>query len=242
MEDKEYNRENSERAKYFNKMYSKYGFQIVPSPKVYKQFEESLELQKMGFTAIKPGFWGKSIDSNIIHLINLLALKGTAYALKWGVSLSYVPHKWEQKIKWHQTLKSSKFDLWCVSLDFFNCIGKDWLKGEQLLVHAGAGELFLRENIILTWSKFEKKVLDWYKTTSSITGIIQQAEEQIQDESKWIKHSPDPWLILGFSNGKLGQIERARQALNKYFNEGHETIESHKNLMDALGKITKQTP
>jgi hypothetical protein len=238
MENKEYTREISERAKYFSKIYSKYGFQIVPASKVYNQCEDVLEFQKIGFTTLKPGLWGKSIDSDITHLIKFLALKGTAYVLKWGVSLSYVPHKWEKEIKWHKSLKSSQFDLWCVSLDYYPCCGKDWLKGEQYLVYAGNGEIFFKESINLMWNKLEKKVLDWYKTANSISGIIRLSEEQIYNESKWVRHSPDPMVILAFSIGKEGRINQAKQVLNEYINNSFEMAGSQKNLIDALDQIT----
>src|SRR5437899_10111610 len=65
----------------------------------------------MGFASAKRGHWARQIDGDIFQVIKMNALKGVAYGLSYGLSLSYVPYHYVPKLKWHRTLKSVSLDL-----------------------------------------------------------------------------------------------------------------------------------
>jgi hypothetical protein len=104
-------KQTEERIKYYNHVNRKYGINFVPTDKIYQVFEETIRPVQLGFVPLKTGFYARPINDDIVHLLKLLALKGRTYTLKWGVSLSYIPHEYEKNLRWHKSFKSSKFDL-----------------------------------------------------------------------------------------------------------------------------------
>jgi aspartyl/asparaginyl-tRNA synthetase len=83
----------------------------VPAEKVHSIFSDVLNPAELGFILAKRGTWARQIDADIFHVIKLDALKGGAYGLSYGLSLSYVPYPYVPQLKWHRTLKSVSLDL-----------------------------------------------------------------------------------------------------------------------------------
>ena len=82
---------------------------FVPADEVYGVFAKIVVVS--GFQSIRKGVLAKQANDEIIHLIKLEAYKGGIYGIMWGVSLNYVPHRWENELRWHRSIKSSVFDL-----------------------------------------------------------------------------------------------------------------------------------
>ena len=75
-------------------------------------------LAENGFEAVAPRRWVRSRHDSIRDLLELQALKGTAYSPAWGFSLDFVPHVTSGgDTKWHRTPKSARFDLMYWSID-----------------------------------------------------------------------------------------------------------------------------
>jgi hypothetical protein len=89
----------------------KYGYEMVSASKVYDAFNTIAPPSLPRFAVLKEGQLVREVCSDIVHLINLSATKGGRYTFRWGVSLTYVPHEWDPKPKFHRTLKSARFDL-----------------------------------------------------------------------------------------------------------------------------------
>lgn len=77
---------------------------FIPADEVYRVFEKIVVLS--GFQLIRKGMLARQVSEEIIHLINLAAYKGAIYGIQWGVSLNYVPHRWENELRWHRSIKS----------------------------------------------------------------------------------------------------------------------------------------
>jgi hypothetical protein len=91
----------------------------VPAPTTLHLFEDIVQPERLGFTLLKKNLFGKQASTDIVHLLKLQAIKGGSFTLWWGVSLSYVPHKWQTELEWHRTFKSSRFDLFEEPLNIF---------------------------------------------------------------------------------------------------------------------------
>jgi hypothetical protein len=69
-------------------------------------------LAENGFEPVAPRRWVRSRHDFIRDVLELQALKGTAYSPAWGFSLDFVPHVTAGgDTKWHRTPKSARFDL-----------------------------------------------------------------------------------------------------------------------------------
>lgn len=231
-------RELSERLAYFGGIASKYGYQESTRPtEVYPEVAKIIAPDKLGLVAITDSLWGQVVDDDIVHLLKVLQMKGASYMLKWGASLSFAPKVSNTSISFHRTLKSAQFDLWCVPLDYHPNLGKNWLEGEKCMIHDGFGRDFLRQSIKGMWDKLDKRITGWYEATRSLTGVLRETREQIEHESKWLPHSPDPALVCAFTLARLGDSALASAALETYLATDRKAAEMRVGIEKALLKV-----
>ena len=81
-------------------------WELVPAEAVYETFHHVV--RPSGFRAISNGVLARPVTDDISHLIKLVAYKGGEYHFRWGASLAYVPHSWNNALRWHRTSKSFK--------------------------------------------------------------------------------------------------------------------------------------
>ena len=61
--------------------------------------------------------------------------------------------------------------------------------------------------------RYESKIFNWFKTASSLEGLIQIAERQIETGKSYNQHSPNPKLVLAFLYCKASQKDKAVQMI-----------------------------
>ena len=231
-------REISERIQYFGNIAAKYGYSTVPASVVYQAFERIARLERKGFTPIKTGLYGRVINEDIVHLIKLQPLKGRDYTVWWGVSLSFIPYKWDTRLRWRRTFKSSRFALFETPFDYFSLGTANWRERERFVANTLHGEEYFKRTLEELWRRLEGEIDSWFGSTESLSGVLEKAREQV--ERKWIgpSHHPNPLMVYAFTLARLGYIEEAHIAIEKYFQLGFETSKAQENLMKALEKIS----
>jgi len=230
-------REISERIRYFNNVAAKYGYSAVPASVVYQAFGQIARLERREFALIKTGLYGRMINEDIVHLIKLQPLKGRDYTVWWGVSLTFIPYKWDTRLRWRRTFKSSRFALFETPFDYFLLGTADWREREKFVANTLHGEEYFKETLEEMWRRLEREIDSWFASTASLNGVLEKAREQV--ERKWIgpSHYPHPLIVYAFTLARLGYIEKAHIAIKKYFQLGFETSKAQENLMEALEKI-----
>jgi hypothetical protein len=227
-------KQTEERIKYFNAIYKKYGFNQVPAKVTYNAFEEIVNPERLGFIPIKIGFYACPINDDIVHLLKLLALKGTQYTFQWGASLSYVPHEWKKGLHWSKSLKSSKFDLFQFGHES-SFWGADWKENINHVVQTMNGEKFLKETTKTAWDELHDTITDWFSSTQNLIDILRKADEQVKKNLDY--HYPNPLLVYAFTQKRLGKVEEANEALTKFLASRKEGVEVQNNLKIAIEKI-----
>lgn len=75
-------------------------------------------LEEIGLEAMARRKWGDPGERPIRRLFELQPLKGASYTPLWGFSFDFVPHLTGRgEIRWHRTLKNTRFDLACRPID-----------------------------------------------------------------------------------------------------------------------------
>ena len=214
------------------------GWQHVAAEKIYAIFDEVVQPAKLGFEAAKPGMLVRAVDHDIAHLLKLRPLKGAAYEVCFGVSLSYVPYPYVPKLKWHRTMKSA-------NLDLFEAPQVEWPsnheKGEEAnpyLISASLGEKCFREELCRAWEKSSPQAHAWFEATRTLQGIAQKCAEQLSRKQDGVRYLPGARLVHAFTLAKLGRRAESESELARFFEEYHETGQARTNLRSALQEMS----
>jgi len=230
-------KEITERIQYFQSIAAKYGHESVPASEIYHTFDKIAQPAQYGFLVVKTGLYGKAIINDIVHLLKLQAQKGASYTVWWGVSLSYVAHAWEASLRWHRTLKPSRFDLFETPFDYSSVSSANWREREKYLAHSLNGKRFLRETLETMWKRIRQPALAWFSSMQSLDDILQKWHEQAVRE--WIgqHHHPDPMMVYAFTLGRMGRTTEAQASLDTYLVLDLESPQAQDNLKRALAQI-----
>jgi hypothetical protein len=223
--------------KFYEKVEKHGGWQQVPAERIYSIFSETLKPAEMGFVIAKRGYLARQIDADIFHIIKLDALKGGAYGLSYGLSLSYVPYPYVPKVKWHKSLKS-------VSLDLREQPQVHWVDSkndktpiESYIATSMLGEKCFREELENAWKHSSQKTTTWFDSTRNFAGILDKCEQHLGKSETGIRYLPGPRLVRAFTYAKTGRSNDAKAELDLFLNEYQEGDESRTNLYAALSEI-----
>ena len=227
--------------RFYDKVEKYGGWQQVSAKRIYAIFEEILDPAKMGFVSAKPGLLARPIDSDITRVIKLRALKGAAYDICFGVSLSYVPYPYAPNLKWHRTLKSA-------NLDLFEEPQVDWWRASQrkkaevnpYLAQVSLGEKCFREELSRAWKATSAQALSWFAEAGSLQEILRKCAAHLSRKQDGVRHLPGPRLVSAFTLGKVGRRDEANSELNKFFDEYQQDPQARANLQSALQLISSR--
>ena len=225
----------------FYKKVEKYGgWQQVPAERVYALFQEVVQPTKLGFAAGKPGIVARPVDGDIAHVLKLRPLKGAAYDICFGLSLSYVPYPYVPKLKWHRTVKSANLDLfeapqvhWA-----FDGASENAEEVNPYLISVSLGDKCFREELSRAWEKSSPQANSWFEATRSLESVAQKCVEQLRRKQDGVRHLPGARLVHAFTLAKLGQREKAESELVTFLKEYQETEQASTNLRSALQGIS----
>lgn len=222
------------RQRFYAKVREKYGSETVPASHVFELFEQGSKILSDDFQPVSSGLYGRPHSRDITHLLKLNRLKGGAYAIIWGLSLSYVPEQWKKRVRWHRTLKSSHLDLYEQPWECFPPRG--WRSSLDLYLEFLHGETYLEETLSTAWAKLSPRINTWFETMTSIEAVAAMAHEQMND-GRQIRHLPDPTIVYAFSLARLGRLQEARNSLGKFLSQSQAQPGEVTNIQHALAQV-----
>src|SRR5215813_1028850 len=185
---------------------------VVPAEEIYRIFKRIIIAP--GFQLISKGMLAKQVNDEIIHLIKLTAYKGAIYGLQWGVSLTYVPQRWENELRWHRSFTSAVFDL----SDELNDMPEHRHLVEFLqfdcFPSALHGPKLFEKNLKRDWEEVRPILTGWLDRANHLQGVLLRAEEQMQRAWPGPHHWPPPSLVHAFTLARLGRAQQAMAELN----------------------------
>jgi hypothetical protein len=142
------------------------GLSPVPARVVYEELERIVEPARLGLERIRARLYGREVDADIVRVLTFQPYKGGAYGIiRWGVSLSFVPHDFERVVRFHRALRWVRFDLFEDALDV---AGGDSL--DDRVIHSLYGARVFRESAERAWRLLADHVPRWWRHTSTVAG------------------------------------------------------------------------
>jgi hypothetical protein len=215
--------------------HAKYGYAEVPAERIYACFNEIVRLDTEGFALVQKGLFGRTCNEQITHLVKFAAGKGGIYGFRWGVSLSFVPHEWDPKRKFHRTLKSARFDLFEDPGEFLvqNQFSDEPWKYMASALH---GEECFREELERAWENLEPVLKRWFASAVSLDWVLAKAMEHVNRDWKSLRHDPDPKLVYAFTLAKMRRLPEGKATLSELVLSNPQSYDS-KELCNALEEV-----
>jgi hypothetical protein len=216
---------------------AEYGGYNVISDAVAISIFESIVLPSLSdFVRVKKGLFVKQVDKDIFHVLTFKQGK-TAYGFGWGVSLAYVPHKWDETCKFHRTLKSARCDLF----DQEHNLRKDRtsaMNPPYNMIDFFLGEICFRDDLVRAWTNLEPIIRTWLTSITTLDEVLNQAKFQVTHSHHYQCHFPSPRLVYAFTLARLGRVEEGAATL-KDLMKSESQFYSSEELPKALRQIAK---
>lgn len=192
------------------------------------------------WVTLRPGVWAREThQADTVQLIQLDRWKGSAFSFTWGLSLAFVPHRWDSKLAWHRTLRSSRLDILERAQNVAEReLGPDagW---EQEICGVG-GEQHFRDDIARAWTWAQPRAMGWLDATRTTRDVLRVAVEQAARRPLGLERAtyPKPRMICAFAAARLGLVDEAETQLATYLaTDPHETPEKGQLLRQALSLV-----
>lgn len=223
-----------------NRFAQQYAYHFMSAQTVYQAFLEIVQPDTLGFTEIKRGTYARAVTPHIFHRMNLQALKGATYGIWWGVSLTYVPNYSREKLSWHRTLKSSRYDLFEMPAGYPPLLRSAEAEVDDFTVPIMFGETCFRNELTRIWSIVGPTIRQWFANTTSLQQVLQRADEQMK--RKWdIDRYPDPAVVHLLTIAKLGDPQAALNRLSALTEETDGKYLNSEQLKKAIQIISDRT-
>jgi len=209
----------------------------LAASKIYEIFEDVVK--PPGFQKVKKGALGRQVSADVIHLINLAHYKGAMYGFRWGVSSSYLPHRWEKELRWHRSVKSATLDLWEQLADLPEALNLSQLPPNSSIPSGLHGPELFEQNLRREWRDLESTISSWFDKVTDLAGVLAMAEQQMRRVWSGPRHFPPPSLVHAFTLARLGHPVEAEAELNAITKT--EIPDPKSLLFQALQKIASQS-
>lgn len=209
--------------------FAKFGWDFVFDPVALPVFEEVVLPSLADFVFVKKGLFVKRISDDISHV---LTFKQGRYGhmFGWGVSLSFVPHKWDDGCRFHRTLKSARCDLF----EYEHNLLKDDPKAKILPyndIDCMHGKKCFREDLIRAWKNLEPAIRTWFASLLTLDDVLRQAQFQAEHY-----HWQGPKLVCAFTLARLGRMDDGLKVLTE-LHASESQLYSIPELTKALRRI-----
>ena len=163
-------------------------------------------------------------------VFEIMTMKGTSVAPRWGLSLDFVPHVKGDSVRSHATNKTAQFD---ITLDPHDT------PGERFHLHTCHGAPGLRRDARGALPRAVRSALDWFASVDErhIVSFIEEHRRVLEASPrfKFDNYLQHP-LALAFALARAGRTDIAHVALNEWARERC----SAKTLARLISLLEKQ--
>lgn len=213
--------------------FAKYGWEFVSDAAAISIFESVVRPSINDFTFTKKGVFVKRISEDIFHV---LTFKQGRYGHRfgWGVSLSFVPHKWDEDgCKFHRTLKSARLDLFEQEHNLIkdDPTAKIFPYNEIDINH---GTVCFFEDTMRAWENLQPVIRKWLSSITTLDDVLRQARHMAENCNNYGGQGRE--LTYAFTLAKMGRFEEGLAVLEKLMKSCGQFFSSPE-LPKALRKI-----
>jgi hypothetical protein len=155
------------------------------------------------FEHVRGLLWAKRLSSGIRAVVDVQALKGGQFGIRYGVCCDWVPHRHGDLYRWHRTPKQTRLDLW---VDHFSVDPEplQWIPRLE-------GEKQLRRQAAKAVQQVAKSAAAWWCATGSEAGVLSEAYRQAANA--FDIHEPRARFVVAFTHARLGDLPAAQHEL-----------------------------
>ena len=181
------------------------GYDVVPAAAAVAIVEQVLDPGSLGLVKVRERTWVGPGGEGRFRTLTLVPMKGLAYRLVWGVSLSYVPHGWTPKPQFHRTAKSARPDLSHSSTSGFD---ESELGGAAGWIDRSLGRDCVLQDAQTVWARSRPSALSFWERTTDDRGVLDLVLERRPDGAR------DSVAIVGaLAAARLGLCGEAEDLL-----------------------------
>jgi hypothetical protein len=186
---------------------------VVPPGIAIPLIERIIDPGSFGLVRISDRLWG-ALDVDRVRLLAVQSLRGTAFELRYGVSLPFVPHQLVPTVRFHRTLKSAWFDLWSSSQD-----GVGHSDDGVGTIGTSLGVEAAEEDARTVWAHTRPLAERFWNDCANLVGIFDLAADQhtLEESNQRVRHVPQPAVVAALAAARLGlaqESDRYRSAAN----------------------------
>jgi hypothetical protein len=197
--------------------------EIVPAERARDLIAAALQPVVADFEQVRGLVWATWLSDGIRAVIDVHALKGAQFDIRYGVSCDWVPHRVGQTYRWHRTLKQTRLDLW---VDHFTVDAepRQWISSIE-------GEKQLRRQADKAVRHVAKAAPAWWDAVRTEAGVLSEANRQAANA--FDLHEPRARFVAAFTHARLGDLVAAQRELAL-------AVPSQSSQFDALtGKLVE---
>jgi len=192
-----------------NERFAKYGWDFVSDATAHTIFESVVRPSINDFLCVKKGVFVKQINEDVSHIITFKQGR-YGHVFGWGVSLSFLPHKWDEDgCKFHRTPKSARRDLFENETNLIKDDPETKLfpYNEMDINH---GTVCFFDDLMRAWENLQPVIRNWLGSITTLDGVLKEARFQI-DNREW----DGPKLVYSFTLARIGQYEKGLAVLDQ---------------------------
>ena len=215
--------------------FAKYGWNFVSDAAAISIFESVVLPSIADFICVKKGVFVKQINEDIFHVLTFKQGR-YGHVFGWGVSLSFIPHKWDEDgCKFHRTLKSARCDLFEQEHNLIkdDPAAKIFPYNE---IDSNHGEVCFREDLVRAWKNLEPVIRTWLSSITSLDDVLNQTQFRANNCNRYGGQGRK--LEYAFTLAKVGRFEEGLVVLEELMKSCSQFFSSDE-LPKALRRIAK---
>jgi hypothetical protein len=211
--------------------FAKYGWDFVSDATAHAIFDSLVRPSINDFLSVSKGVFVKKISEDIFHVITFKQGR-YGHVFGWGISLSFVPHKWDEDgCKFHRTLKSARCDLFEYESNLIKSDPKTkFFPYNEIDINHGTVCFF--DDVARAWENLQAVIRNWLGSIIALEDVLREARFQMNNrEWEW------PKLVYAFALARTGKLEEGLAVLDELMAQ-HQHFSSPE-LPKAMKKIAK---
>jgi hypothetical protein len=210
------------------------GFDVVPAAAALEEIARVIDPSSLGLQPIGDRRFAAP-HSDFIRMVEVAAMKGAQYVIRWGVSLPYVPQGLKRPLRYGRTLKSARLNLWWGSHRDQVIPGPE----RSGFIDTFHGVRCVHDDALAVWESSRAAATMFWARTRELPGVLRVATELMSAPGGQNWGTPLAGAVAALTAARLGRAQQAREyaAVTPLYDEEEQEI-----LADLIDKQLVASP
>jgi hypothetical protein len=180
--------------------WAKYGgYDKVPTAAALAEIACVIDAQSLGLQVVGDRrFVGPHGDH--LRIVEVVAMKGAEYAIRWGLCLPYVPLSLNKPVRYGRTLKSARANLWWAS-DRGESAGGPERRG---YIDTFMGLKCVHDDAEIVWRASRSAAITFWNRTENLSGVLDLAKELMTAAGADSSSQPPVGAVAALTAARMG--------------------------------------